>query len=158
MIHGVLSSNGRARNVNGCSMDVSFLCKIMVTGMWSDVFLTPDPDFTLYFQPRIRTKCVSWTLMMIPCVMNPRQSKPKPYQNWPVRDDSGTEWTVGTTIWTWITTKWAEMTRNHKTGPHKQPNVRIPHVRDQFLDYRTTREPQFDDVMNYDVIDCLTCL
>ena len=65
MIHGVLSSNGRARNVNGCSMDVSFLCKIMVTGMWSDVFLTPDPDFTLYFQPRIRTKCVSWTLMMI---------------------------------------------------------------------------------------------
>ena len=89
---------------------------------------------------------------------NQRQSKPKPYQKWPVRDDSGTERTVGTTIWTWITTKWAEMTRNHKTGPHKQPNVRIPHVRDQFLDYRTTREPQFDDVMNYDVIDCLTCL
>ena len=45
-----LSSNGR-QGINGCSMEVSFLCKIMVTGMWSDVFY-PEPrfyplDFTL---------------------------------------------------------------------------------------------------------------
>ena len=45
-----LSSNGR-QGIYGCSMEVSFLCKIMVTGMWSDV-IYPEPrfyplDFTL---------------------------------------------------------------------------------------------------------------
>ena len=154
MIHGVLSSNGRARNVNGCSMDVSFLCKIMVTGMWSDVFLPQTQISPFIFNPEFGLNVLVGPWWWF----NPRQSKPKPYQKWLVRDDSGTERTVGARIWTWMTTKWAEMTRNHKTGPHKRPNVRIPHVRDQFLDYRTTREPQFDDVMNYDVIDCLTCL